>query len=1349
MKPFPPKQFPKLTLSSFREKEGTAEVKKLVNSSQNKVSFSTNTRHLTGQSFLIDTFSSEDNDTIEPTCLPYKRALLTSPDSALSGFALLWAAVSQAMKMEDGSFECISDTMSDQSIVHSTPKNSSLELIPDSHSGHKGNSKFERNQEMSPLSSRAPYTPRSQDRVIVSETPESESSPCPNKSSASSDLIYSNTIVASPTIAVSKAERNGYDEMEKALPRESFLPNKIKLRGTRQEIIDPSVSPSHIQPSTSHKKSNFSVGPTVISQTPSRLLRKLYRRSGGKDMLQNRLKSRLKAPTLIGKRSLRNLPSGTHAEKPSHSPSVPQSIAPPKTLEVVHLPANPPDKSVNALSEQNEEFQEPSLSDKPWIDSSSFRKPGRPSPPKQEGNNEPMDKEDAMQFQVELQYTFSQDHDTSVSELAEDLDRYQAVSAGNVSSGGVTPQPKASSQQVKRECVPLESKFLFNSQPHAKSSESSSLENAIVHRKSPPSASASASTLKLTEIPIPILPSQSGSFDSGQASSVSKLEGNLLKRGKSRSKISANPKLPPSEKECSPHASFESSFNTPTGHTIDFIPPCPSSINPSQKAKELNPLDTSHPAIPSASSQPVPSQSENPSSPTPEDSSSRKCSTESSFDHDTSSASWLATAEPLGNLPGSAKSNPPQSKPGNNVKGKHTTISADIVYSSQNSQGSPLVSKVQDSEQRDCFARPQSPSRSTPKAPHAVRPKEVVPDSCDIVGDETLRMLPSLNPASRKSSVKRCREDEEGPARPSKRGKPEDPEKIPTCDESVAAHDEDECSVESNHATRGPCSITARITSRGSALITPSPTQIPKADTNIVTEVAGTQFLATPPSSTPAAVKLDGPASCLEPPTPHGQPSKESYSRKCTIKSRDSLPESSCSDSRQPTTEKDKRVGRRAKSKDASFERFSSSSSSEDPQLPASYQADERVWAKWEGDSHYYSATVVAAEATARYKVKFDDGDEGSCEISCLRPLLLLKNTTIFAVKTKRHMFEARVISSKPKEHYEIEFVDSSHERRIVQSKEIILDEHMLACLDQKVDRWEEHRVLLCKQPTENVNSYVSEDKQGVKEELFKGLGFLITNIRTNNSEERKCGGEESIEGKFVDDFERSKISVLIKKHGGVIISDFSDVYSGRDRNPNPKVAGDVKKVFVIASSSKRTKKYLMALALGVPRVSSVWVAECARQNKLLNHQGYQLCNGWSRELNAFASSISSDQNDGLFNQMTMYINGSNTFRSDWESTLEAGGASILTKKTLTNPSVNLAKPILCDYVISEKAPTSKFLETVRRRLRCANYLNSPDDEQDIYPKLVTAEWAVQCLVNQRLTGWNRHEAYTKWDHPK
>jgi hypothetical protein len=102
---------------------------------------------------------------------------------------------------------------------------------------------------------------------------------------------------------------------------------------------------------------------------------------------------------------------------------------------------------------------------------------------------------------------------------------------------------------------------------------------------------------------------------------------------------------------------------------------------------------------------------------------------------------------------------------------------------------------------------------------------------------------------------------------------------------------------------------------------------------------------------------------------------------------------------------------------------------------------------------------------------------------------------------------------------------------------------------------------------------------------------------------------------------DKELLASRLKQCGGSVISNPLPYYKGRT-----KVAQLSNQFVLIATSPLRTKKYLMALALGIPVVSSTWIAHCLEGNKTIDFNVFRLSNGDSKILGSSVAAIPSKE---------------------------------------------------------------------------------------------------------------------------
>ncbi|KAI8055348.1 hypothetical protein BDF22DRAFT_741938 [Syncephalis plumigaleata] len=227
---------------------------------------------------------------------------------------------------------------------------------------------------------------------------------------------------------------------------------------------------------------------------------------------------------------------------------------------------------------------------------------------------------------------------------------------------------------------------------------------------------------------------------------------------------------------------------------------------------------------------------------------------------------------------------------------------------------------------------------------------------------------------------------------------------------------------------------------------------------------------------------------------------------------------------------------------------------------------------------------------------------------------------------------------------------------------------------------------------------------------LFKNIVFVLTNI-PSQSESNNIKSEDKL-----IQCTKEELTYLIQDYGGQVEPDISvsNVNAASDDVLNNHTT------ILICGEIKRTKKYFLALALDIPRISYRWIIDVTKSGRLDTILNYSLCNGFSKELNAFVASRPIPAITSI-----IHLKGSTTFKSDWETVLTAAGATIVDHKQL--------RTIGCDYLVLEKRPTSTWInnlsDTVRSRIKA----------------IVTSEWVAQCLINQRVVRWQQHPSYTQW----
>ncbi|KAI9221595.1 hypothetical protein BC828DRAFT_65282 [Blastocladiella britannica] len=165
---------------------------------------------------------------------------------------------------------------------------------------------------------------------------------------------------------------------------------------------------------------------------------------------------------------------------------------------------------------------------------------------------------------------------------------------------------------------------------------------------------------------------------------------------------------------------------------------------------------------------------------------------------------------------------------------------------------------------------------------------------------------------------------------------------------------------------------------------------------------------------------------------------------------------------------------------------------------------------------------------------------------------------------------------------------------------------------------------------------------------IFDGLHFVITMIKSNDAVDgsSQIPDPDEIPMTVVSgnpQFERPLIERLITELGGTLVENVAGLGAMNDQT-HPTV-------FCIASAPRRSHKFLLALALGIPRISCQWVLDCFSKASLIPHTFYQLPNGNSTELRGYISAIFAPS---IFAGRSFAIQLPHAAREEWRLTLTA-----------------------------------------------------------------------------------------------
>lgn len=302
-----------------------------------------------------------------------------------------------------------------------------------------------------------------------------------------------------------------------------------------------------------------------------------------------------------------------------------------------------------------------------------------------------------------------------------------------------------------------------------------------------------------------------------------------------------------------------------------------------------------------------------------------------------------------------------------------------------------------------------------------------------------------------------------------------------------------------------------------------------------------------------------------------------------------------------------------------------------------------RVFALWKSDGYYYPATVYAHSDSTRFLVHYDDGDTETVDVSKMRRLELHVGDHIFTGKRK-----GKVVNANHGDH---EFVkiessdDNGPQTFDVQISTVRIPARSITgqWSDRVLSADEVLPVIrprtLNNAPSPSKNSVYSaaSAKARIQSGPLAGFGFVVTmSPGCENYEKQKL-----------------ELAGLIEKNGGVHFDDWSDVFPLTGHYEMAKkrwvvtkddfkctLSDGVDRLFLLSDDASQKPRYLIALALGIPCVSTDWLRDglanvspspttsqlmlIATSSAQANEswQRYLLPAGFSDELNARVSQL-------------------------------------------------------------------------------------------------------------------------------
>ncbi|KAF9484732.1 hypothetical protein BDN70DRAFT_872278 [Pholiota conissans] len=277
-----------------------------------------------------------------------------------------------------------------------------------------------------------------------------------------------------------------------------------------------------------------------------------------------------------------------------------------------------------------------------------------------------------------------------------------------------------------------------------------------------------------------------------------------------------------------------------------------------------------------------------------------------------------------------------------------------------------------------------------------------------------------------------------------------------------------------------------------------------------------------------------------------------------------------------------------------------------------------RVFALWTQDGHYYPGTVHSTDNHLLYNIKFDDQTEAWVSIDDIRICdLRIGDDVLFGNRAR----PAKITNVDGLKDGFVRIGDDGKiEEKAVSELRIAHKTILFTWADRKVTPQTISTTVkpVRKQPSPSPSKLsmvgVPTDKRGSRKKVLPNTGLIIT-LSAHNQSPKK---------------ERENVLNAVNDSGGFLIEDMKDVIKmeGKLSASNNRwtiTKSEVKwigntamhRLFLVADDYNQKPKYLMAIALGIPCLSTSWLQTCVNLGEEKDWTGFLLPQGYSDALKA------------------------------------------------------------------------------------------------------------------------------------
>ncbi|PPQ93283.1 hypothetical protein CVT25_015281 [Psilocybe cyanescens] len=277
-----------------------------------------------------------------------------------------------------------------------------------------------------------------------------------------------------------------------------------------------------------------------------------------------------------------------------------------------------------------------------------------------------------------------------------------------------------------------------------------------------------------------------------------------------------------------------------------------------------------------------------------------------------------------------------------------------------------------------------------------------------------------------------------------------------------------------------------------------------------------------------------------------------------------------------------------------------------------------RVFALWKQDGHYYPGTVHSAEPHAQYLINFDDDTSNKVTLEQIRLCRVKVGDQVIVGPGSRPTAVLGVNIDGEDTIVEVKIDDMVKQVPLedlrIANKTIAYEwDDRILTSDTISTTIKPVKPKLSPSPSKmSIASFPSV--RGSRKKVLSNTGLIVTLSAANGNWEK----------------EKEKVVGAVKNSGGLVIDDMSTIIRMEGKHSSNGNRWIIKKddvewvgdaeigrLFLLADEPNQKPKFLIALALGIPCLSTTWLHESVESNAEKDWLGYLLPQGFSPALKA------------------------------------------------------------------------------------------------------------------------------------